>query len=114
MSTFKILSLVGVDCEPKQRNNFGVCLVVPGEAKRMQPSVRTGRMEYYGPLMNHAARLAVAAHGGQVLAHESTRKAFLSSGQDNVSLWRIGKHSCALDLPGHLRCLFAGFKLIRL
>lgn len=42
---------------------IGMCT---GNAMRVQPCLRTGKMEYYGPIMNHAARVAVAAHGGQV------------------------------------------------
>jgi adenylate cyclase len=42
---------------------IGMCT---GNAMRVQPCMRTGKMEYYGPIMNHAARVAVAAHGGQV------------------------------------------------
>ena len=45
------------------RLSIGMCT---GNALRMQPCIRTGRMEYYGPIMNHAARVATAAHGGQV------------------------------------------------
>jgi adenylate cyclase len=42
----------------------GMC---SGSARRMQPSARTGKIEYYGPLMNHAARVAIFAKGGQVI-----------------------------------------------
>jgi adenylate cyclase len=45
------------------RLSIGMCT---GNAMRVQPCLRTGKMEYYGPIMNHAARTAVAAHGGQV------------------------------------------------
>ena len=46
---------------------IGMCT---GNAMRAQPCVRTGKMEYYGPIMNHAARVATAAHGGQVMSHD--------------------------------------------
>ena len=46
---------------------IGMCT---GDAMRVQPCVRTGKMEYYGPIMNHAARVATAAHGGQVSHHD--------------------------------------------
>lgn len=45
------------------RMAVGMCT---GQARRMQPSERTGKIEYYGPLMNHAARVAIFARGGQV------------------------------------------------
>lgn len=44
------------------RLSIGMCT---GDAMRVQPCMRTGKMEYYGPIMNHAARVAVAAHAGQ-------------------------------------------------
>jgi adenylate cyclase len=45
------------------RAGIGMCT---GNAEVMQPCPRTGRAEYFGPLMNHAARVAYAASGGQV------------------------------------------------
>lgn len=45
------------------RASVGMCT---GDALRAAPCSRTGRIEYFGPLMNHAARVAAAAHGGQV------------------------------------------------
>jgi len=51
------------------RAGIGMCT---GNAEVMQPCPRTGRAEYFGPLMNHAARVAYAASGGQVLVHERT------------------------------------------
>lgn len=37
-----------------------------GDAMDMQPCMRTGRAEYFGPVLNEAARVASVAHGGQV------------------------------------------------
>jgi len=37
-----------------------------GKASRSQICKRTGRMEFYGPVLNQSARVASAAHGGQV------------------------------------------------
>jgi adenylate cyclase len=45
------------------RVKVGMC---SGTPSRVQVSPRTGRMEYFGPILNHAARVASAAHGGQV------------------------------------------------
>uniref|UniRef100_A0A061RW70 Adenylate cyclase n=1 Tax=Tetraselmis sp. GSL018 TaxID=582737 RepID=A0A061RW70_9CHLO len=54
---------------------MGMC---SGNAMRVQPCARTARIEYYGPIMNHAARVAIAAHGGQILLHQSTWNQLLS------------------------------------
>jgi len=68
-----------------------------GNAMRVQPCIRTGKMEYYGPIMNHAARVAVAAHGGQVLLHESTWMELRSDGadlaEDEVLYRNMGRHT---------------------
>lgn len=45
------------------RVSIGMCT---GAAARRQFSSRTGRLEFFGPVMNHAARVAAAGHGGQV------------------------------------------------
>eukprot|EP00951_Prasinocladus_malaysianus_P014747 scaffold112383_cov52-Prasinocladus_malaysianus.AAC.1 len=58
---------------PSVSSEHSHCVCVStGDALRAEPSLRTGRMEYYGPIVNHAARVAAAAHGGQVLVHENT------------------------------------------
>ena len=47
----------------------GLCVKVgmcTGKSARTQVSLRSGKIEYFGPLMNHAARVASAANGGQV------------------------------------------------
>jgi len=73
---------------------IGMCT---GNAMRVQPCIRTGKMEYYGPIMNHAARVAVAAHGGQVLLHESTWMELRSDGadlaEDEVLYRNMGRHT---------------------
>ena len=51
---------------------IGMCTA---DAQLVQPSMRTGRVEYFGWLMNHAARVAAKASGGQVLLHGHTRTA---------------------------------------
>ena len=80
------------------RMSVGMCT---GDARRVQPSVRTGRQEYYGPIMNHAARLAVAAHGGQVLIHEDTVAAWRSCEETRVWMGlNEGPFALATDRPG--------------
>ena len=37
-----------------------------GDATKWQPCDRTGRIEYFGPVLSQSARVAAAAHGGQV------------------------------------------------
>jgi len=54
------------------RVKIGMCTA---DAEHAQPSPRTGKMEYFGPIMNHAARVASTAYGGQVLLHEATWEA---------------------------------------
>eukprot|EP00873_Tetraselmis_striata_P036141 jgi/Tetstr1/456405/TSEL_043139.t1 len=74
------------------RLSIGMCT---GDAMRVQPCMRTGKMEYYGPIMNHAARVAVAAHAGQVLLHESAWGALRSGaciGEDQVLFRNMGRH----------------------
>ncbi|MBI3893590.1 MAG: tetratricopeptide repeat protein [Candidatus Wallbacteria bacterium] len=39
------------------------------------PDPTTGRMDYFGPMVNRAARVSAAAHGGQVIASDSVRAA---------------------------------------
>ena len=56
-------TLEGVTVFRGLRTSVGMC---SGDALRAQPSLRTGRIEYFGPLMNHAARVGMSAHGGQV------------------------------------------------
>ena len=46
---------------------------VTGRVIGLKACTRTGRAEYFGPILNHAARLSQAAHGGQVLVDEETR-----------------------------------------
>ncbi|MEW5854486.1 MAG: adenylate/guanylate cyclase domain-containing protein [Myxococcota bacterium] len=48
--------------------------ILAGEAD-CRPNPLTGRMDYFGPTVNRAARVAGAAHGGQVLVEESTFQA---------------------------------------
>eukprot|EP00193_Tetraselmis_chui_P007165 CAMPEP_0177771456 /NCGR_PEP_ID=MMETSP0491_2-20121128/11602_1 /TAXON_ID=63592 /ORGANISM="Tetraselmis chuii, Strain PLY429" /LENGTH=1273 /DNA_ID=CAMNT_0019289007 /DNA_START=241 /DNA_END=4062 /DNA_ORIENTATION=- len=54
------------------RVKIGMCTA---EAQVSQPSMRTGRAEYFGWVMNHAARVAATANGGQVLLHECSHEA---------------------------------------
>mmetsp|Transcript_28347 Transcript_28347/g.73498 ORF Transcript_28347/g.73498 Transcript_28347/m.73498 type:complete len:658 (-) Transcript_28347:60-2033(-) len=72
------------------RLKIGLCTA---DALQAQPSMRTGRMEYFGWVMNHAARVAAAAHGGQVLFHEHTRKALdIDKLHHSVVVKYCGKH----------------------
>jgi adenylate cyclase len=76
------------------RLSIGMCT---GNAARVQACLRTGKIEYYGPIMNHAARVAVAAHGGQILLHESSWNHVMSCRDeeiDGLTMFRnMGKHA---------------------
>jgi class 3 adenylate cyclase len=43
-----------------------------GDITGMVPDARTGRAQYHGQLCNHAARVSSIAHGGQIVASDST------------------------------------------
>jgi class 3 adenylate cyclase len=49
--------------------------MVSGAVLECMPCRRTGRAEYFGPLLNEAARVANAAHGGQILIGQSSYSA---------------------------------------
>jgi len=81
---------------------IGMCT---GNALRVQPCLRTGKMEYYGPIMNHAARVAVAAHGGQVLLHESSWNEIVGGERgepDRAVFVNMGRH----ELKGVTRTVY--------
>lgn len=68
------------ECSPVMDDSGDVLLVGPrlkvgmctGDTQVCQPSMRTGRTEYFGWVMNHAARVASTASGGQTLVHGGT------------------------------------------
>lgn len=63
---------------------------------------RTGHTDYFGPVVNRAARVASAGHGGQVLLSESTfRRAQAAAAQALVT--DMGQHLLrGLEQPEHL------------
>jgi predicted ATPase/class 3 adenylate cyclase len=63
-------------------------------APECRPDPNTGRMDYFGPVVNRAARVAAAAHGGQVLVSEAVPVA----GVDDLVAEDLGSH--------HLKGLF--------
>jgi class 3 adenylate cyclase len=52
-----------------------------------RPHPTTGAMDYYGPMVNRAARINGAAYGGQVLASSAIVKAIRT---DRVSVAKLG------------------------
>jgi predicted ATPase len=75
------------------------------EPLRVRMAVHTGEAEqrqgdYYGPAVNHCARLRAIAHGGQVLVSEVTADLVREALTQEVSLRDLGHHQLRdLDQP---------------
>jgi hypothetical protein len=63
-----------------------------GSITTIQPEPRTGRAKYLGSLLNHAARVASVAHGGQIVASDRTLKAcgFQACTASGISMRDLG------------------------
>mmetsp|Transcript_6006 Transcript_6006/g.20483 ORF Transcript_6006/g.20483 Transcript_6006/m.20483 type:complete len:1835 (+) Transcript_6006:197-5701(+) len=68
--------------------------ITTGAATRRIPSHLTGRADYFGPLLNHAARMASMANPGQVVASRTTVDEVSGSDKQHAALGFIslGKH----------------------
>jgi predicted ATPase/class 3 adenylate cyclase/uncharacterized protein HemY len=67
------------------------------EPLRVRMAVHTGEVElrlgdYYGPAVNHCARLRAAAHGGQVLVSAVTADLVREALAAEIELWDLGEH----------------------
>jgi predicted ATPase/class 3 adenylate cyclase/Flp pilus assembly protein TadD len=62
-----------------------------------------GRPDYFGPMVNRAARLAAAGHGGQILISSATGEVVQGALPGDVQLLDLGRHRLrGLELPEHL------------
>ncbi len=89
-------------CMTAQRELAGVVVTDTGEPVRVRMGVHvgepiceqdpvTGRMDYFGPMVNRSARVSSAAHGEQTLITESAR-ADAGSELDACRVVDLGKH----------------------
>jgi predicted ATPase/class 3 adenylate cyclase/DNA-binding CsgD family transcriptional regulator len=78
------------------------------EPLRVRMAVHSGEGElrmgdYYGPAVNHCARLRAAAHGGQVLVSTVTADLVREGLASNVELQDLGEHQLKdLERPEHI------------
>ena len=57
----------------------------------VQPDPTTGRTDYFGPMVNRAARVSNAGHGGQVLVSESTWR-LVEDRLSDAAVTDLGEH----------------------
>jgi len=88
-----------VDCSKSFRGPRTAIGMSTASATRVQTCDRTGRMEFFGPVMNHSARVATAANGGQVLVDQSTCSSLLVAGSQNQP--GILKETIFVDMGHH-------------
>ncbi len=63
----------------------------------------SGRPDYFGPMVNRAARTAAAGHGGQILASAATRDITQGALTGDVALVDLGRHRLrGLEAAEHL------------
>jgi predicted ATPase/class 3 adenylate cyclase len=79
-----------------QRRLLGEAWVLP-EPLRARMGLHTGHAEmregdYYGPAVNRAARVAAAAHGGQIVMSHATEELVCDALPDDVELVDLGEH----------------------
>lgn len=84
----------------------------PGPAIRVRMGIHTGDAEvrdgdYFGPVLNRAARLETAGSGGQILVSAATAELLRSDLPAGVTLLDLGVHRLRdLDLPEHVYQVF--------
>jgi predicted ATPase/class 3 adenylate cyclase/Tfp pilus assembly protein PilF len=62
-----------------------------------------GRPDYFGPVVNRAARIEAAGHGGQILLSSATRDVVQGAVTPDVDLHNLGFHRLrGLEYPEHL------------
>jgi predicted ATPase/class 3 adenylate cyclase/Tfp pilus assembly protein PilF len=71
-----------------------------------QPDPVTGRMDYFGRMVNRAARVGGVGHGGQVVVSEATWEAVANQLPEGTATENLGEHALkGLERREHLRQL---------
>ena len=77
------------------RVQMGVCMMNV-EASQVKPDPTNGEARYFGPLCNRSARVAAAAHGGQVLICGEELYDIVLAAQNTEVTYHLYGYTCSL------------------